>query len=265
MNFQTILTSLKKQVTPFEETRKISKTAVITIWSIFIIGLWFSAGMKETHLFPTMTQVWEGFTGLWSEGLATHIGQSLKLCGEAVLYAIIVSLSFAYLSSLPILKPISRLLSKFRYLPLTGISFYITMLMNDARTIQVWILVVFMTTFLITGLLSMINDIPDEEYDHARALGYNRWHILWEVVILGRLDYVIETIRQNLAIVWMMLVTVESIMVAAGGLGFLIKNSNKFMNHGRIIALQICILLVGLGLDYGLTKLRKVLFRYSKI
>jgi len=96
-------------------------------------------------------------------------------------------------------------------------------------------------------------------------LGCNRWEILWEVVIKGRLDYVVETIRQNLAIVWMMLVTVESIMVAAGGLGFLIKNSNKFMNHGRIIALQIVILLVGLGMDYFLTKFREVMFRYSKI
>jgi NitT/TauT family transport system permease protein len=63
----------------------------------------------------------------------------------------------------------------------------------------------------------------------------------------------------------MMLVTVESIMAAAGGLGFLIKNSNKFMNHGRIIALQIVILFVGLSMDFLLTKFRKIVFRYSKI
>jgi len=262
---KTLLHRLKKQITPFEETRGISKVAVIGVWLACIIGLWLSAGMKETHVFPTMTQVWDGVVGLWDEGLVTHIRSSLKLCGEAVLIAIIVSLSFTYLSTLPIFKPMATLISKFRYLPLTGISFYITMLMDDARTIQVWILVVFMTTFLTTGLLSMIRDIPEEEFHHARALGYNRWHILWEVVIKGRLDYVIETVRQNLAIVWMMLVTVESIMVAAGGLGFLIKNSNKFMNHGRIIALQLCILLVGLGLDFLLTKTRKLLFRYSKI
>ena len=81
----------------------------------------------------------------------------------------------------------------------------------------------------------------------------------------GRFDYVIEVIRQNLAIVWCMLVTVESILAAAGGLGFLIKNSDKMMNHGRIIALQLIILLVGLFIDFALTFLRKRLFRYSKI
>jgi NitT/TauT family transport system permease protein len=89
--------------------------------------------------------------------------------------------------------------------------------------------------------------------------------VLWEVVVKGRIDHVIEVIRQNLAIVWMMLVTVESILVAAGGLGFLIKNSDKFMNHGRIIALQIVILAVGLSIDFTLSFLRKAFFRYSKI
>ncbi|MBK8568121.1 MAG: hypothetical protein IPN76_33640 [Saprospiraceae bacterium] len=84
-------------------------------------------------------------------------------------------------------------------------------------------------------------------------------------MIKGRLDYVIEVLRQNLAITWMMLVTVESILVAAGGLGVLIKNSDRFMNHGRILALQIVILLVGLGIDLFLNYLRKVLFRYSRI
>jgi NitT/TauT family transport system permease protein len=87
--------------------------------------------------------------------------------------------------------------------------------------------------------------------------------VLWEVVIKGRLDYVLDVLRQNLAITWMMIVTVESILVAAGGLGVLIKNSDKFMNHGRIFALQLVILLVGLMLDAALNTTRKGFFRYS--
>lgn len=210
-----------------------------------------------------MSQVSTGFSELWAEGLMTHVMSSLWLCARAVLTAVIISLIVVYLSPIPLIKPVAYMLSKFRYLPLTGIAFYITMIINDGRQIQVWILVIFMTTFLITSLLSMLKDIPQEEFDHARALGMNRFEILWEVIVKGRLDYVIEIIRQNLAIVWMMLVTVESIMAAAGGLGFLIKNSDKFMNHGRIIALQIVILFVGLLLDYALSKGRKILFSYS--
>jgi NitT/TauT family transport system permease protein len=58
---------------------------------------------------------------------------------------------------------------------------------------------------------------------------------------------------------------VESILVATGGLGFLIKNSDKFMNHGRIVALQIVILTVGLSIDFILDRSRRILFRYSKL
>jgi NitT/TauT family transport system permease protein len=72
-----------------------------------------------------------------------------------------------------------------------------------------------------------------------------------------------DVLRQNLSITWMMLVTVESILVAAGGLGVLIKNSDKFMNHGRIVALQLVILLVGLLLDRVLHLGRKAFFKYS--
>ena len=254
-----------KLIKPFENLTKNNKLFIGLGWLVLLFVSWGLYGTSESHMFPTLPQVWTGFSELWAEGLMVHIVSSLWLCLRAVILAIIISLTFTYLSPIPLIKPVANLLSKFRYLPLTGIAFYITMLVSDGRSVQIWILVTFMTTYLTTSLLAMLKDIPEEEFDHARALGCNRWEILWEVVVKGRLDYVIEIIRQNLAIVWMMLVTVESIMVAAGGLGFLIKNSNKFMNHGRIIALQLVILFVGLSMDYLLTKLRTILFRYSKI
>ncbi len=250
---------------PFEKVNKNSRLLIIGMWVAIMLIFWFVSSMGERHLFPSPKQVLTGFTELYNEGLVVHIGSSLLLCIKAIIIAVIISLIVTYLSTIPVVTPIAKTLSKLRYLPLTGISFYLAILISNARTMQVWVLVVFMTTYLTTSLLSMISSIPQEEFDHARSLQCNRWEVLWEVVIKGRIDYVIEVIRQNLAIVWMMLVTVESILVAAGGLGFLIKNSDKFMNHGRIIALQIVILLVGLSIDFVLDYLRKAFFRYSKI
>ena len=254
-----------KILKPFEKVNKSTKGIITASWLIFLIGFWASMGIGETHLFPTIAQVLKGLGALYQEGIIIHVGSSLWLCARAVFLSVLISLSFAYLSTIPVVKPLSTFFSKLRYLPLAGISFYITVLIDDARTIQIWTLVIFMTIFLITSLLAVIGDIPEEDFDHARTLGYNRWQILLEVVVKGRFDYVLEVIRQNLAIVWMMIVTVESTVVASGGLGFLIKNSDKFMDHGKIIALQIVILLIGLTLDFVLTFMRKALFRYSKI
>ena len=256
---------MKQLFTPFEKLTKNTRLFIVLFWVIFLLTFWFVSSGGERHLFPSPLQVWTGFVELFNEGLVVHIGSSLLLCFKAILIAIAISLLLTYFSTVPVVKPITSAISKLRYLPLTGITFYLAILINDARTMQVWVLVVFMSTYLTTSLLSMINAIPEEEFDHARSLKCNRWEVLWEVVVKGRVDHVIEVIRQNLAIVWMMLVTVESILVAAGGLGFLIKNSDKFMNHGRIIALQIVILGVGLFIDFSLDYLRKTFFRYSKL
>jgi len=257
---------MKKLFKPFEKLPSNQVTLIYVGWTALLLLFWIiTASIGDKHLFPTPAQVLKGLEGLYNEGLVVHIASSLWLCIRAIFISIIISLVVSYISPIPLLQFFAKTLSKLRYLPLTGITFYLAILIESGRTMQIWVLVVFMSTYLTTSLLGMINSIPQEEFDHARTLQCNRWEVLWEVLIKGRMDYVIEIIRQNLAIVWMMLVTVESIMVASGGLGFLIKNSDKFMNHGRIVALQIIILALGLGIDFVLEKSRKIFFRYSKI
>jgi len=252
-----------KILTPFQKITKSQKTLILVAWIVILLAFWFIGTSGQKHLFPSPSQVFEGFKGLYNEGLVVHIFNSLKLCFISIFLATIIALLFAYSWPIPLLKPVSEFVTKFRFLPFTGLSFYITLIIHEARNMQIWIMVIFLTTFLTTSLIAVIKDIPEEEFDHAKTLKCSRWEVLWQVIVLGRIDYVIDAIRQNLAITWMMLVTVESIVVASGGLGFLIKNSDKFMNHGRIIALQIIILLIGLSLDWGINFLRKALFRYS--
>lgn len=252
-----------KVLRPFEVLTGSSKTFIMLASIGILLGIWGLCSMGTTHLFPSVGQVLAGFSDLYAGGLVVHVFSSLGLFFKATIISIFISLVFCYMSPISLLKPIATFVSKLRYLPLTGIAFYISILINDARSVQVWILVVFMTTFLTTSLLQMLTDIPTEEFDHARTLGCSRWEILWEVVIKGRFDYVIEMVRQNLAMVWMTLVTVESILAAAGGLGFLIKNNDRLGDNGKVIALQIIIISIGVTLDFTLTKLRQLIFRYS--
>lgn len=254
---------IKKWFRPFELVNHRQQWLIMGCWLALVMGYWFLSSVGNKHLFPTPGQVWDGFLSLYREGLVVHLGSSLWLCLQATVLSIMVSLAVVYLSPLPALAPLARLFSKLRYLPLTGITFYLAILVQDARSMQVSVLFIFMSLYFVTSLLAVLQDIPAQEIDHARSLKCSRWEVLWEVVIKGRLDYVLDVLRQNLSITWMMLVTVESILVAAGGLGVLIKNSDKYMNHGRIVALQLVILLVGLLLDRMLQAARKTFFRYS--
>jgi NitT/TauT family transport system permease protein len=254
---------MKKFFTPFQDIKGSSRTIMLTTWLVLLISFWFYCSLGTTHLFPTPTQVFHGFGEMFNDGLVVHLFSSLSLCAQAVFFSVLISMLVAYASTIATFKGIGDFVSKLRFLPLAGITFYITILISDARTIQVWVLVMFMSTYLITSLVQMINDIPEEEFDHARTLGCTRWEMLWEVVIKGRLDYVFELVRQNLAIVWMMLVSIESILIAAGGLGVLIKNGDKVGDNGKVIAVQIVIIVVGITLDFLITRLRKLIFRYS--
>ncbi|MBK6929991.1 MAG: hypothetical protein IPH12_03690 [Saprospirales bacterium] len=256
---------IKKWFRPFEQLQMEQRLSILTIWIVGVGAYWFAVTSGEKRLFPPPVKVWEGLQALFNEGLVHHIASSLGLCLQATLISIVFSLVVAYLSPVPFLRPVAVALSRMRYLPLTGITFYLAIVVSNARAMQVWVLVIFMSLYFITSLLGVVKDIPQEEIDHARSLKCTRWEVLWEVVIKGRFDYVLDVLRQNLAIVWMMLVTVESILVGAGGLGVLIKNSDRFMNHGRIVALQLVILFVGLGIDLFINYVRKLLFRYSKI
>jgi ABC-type nitrate/sulfonate/bicarbonate transport system permease component len=254
---------MKKFLMPFEEFNKSYKTIFIFGWVAMILTFWFISAMGETNLFPTPSQVGTGFINIWNEGLMVHLASSISLCSQAVFYSVFISMAIAYSTTLGVFSPIGTFISKLRFLPLSGITFYITILLSSARGVQVWVLVMFMTTYLTTSLIQMIKDIPKEEFDHARSLGCNRWEILWEIVIKGRVDYVFELVRQNLAIVWMMLVSIEGILIAAGGLGVVIKDGNRVGDNGRVIAVQIVIIFVGIALDFLFTKIRKLIFRYS--
>ena len=74
-----------------------------------------------------------------------------------------------------------------------------------------------------------------------------------------------EAIRQNFAIAWMMLAMTESICRAQGGIGVLLRDTDKHYKLEEVFALQITILLEGIEFDYLLTQIKIMLFPYSVI
>lgn len=249
---------------PLEAVSRNTKNIIGFGFIIMLLIVWFSCSFGDRHLFPTPKQVVEGFGYLFTHGLFRNLGYSIALCSKAVFFSVIIACLFGYASTMPVFKPLGKFVSVIRYLPLIGLTFYMSIPFDNARIIQVAVLVMFMSTFLTTCILQMIQDIPQEEYDHAKTLGCSKWEVLWEVVILGRADYVIELVRQNLAIVWVMLVGVETANIPNGGLGILIFNGNKAGDAGVVIAAQIVIILTGIFIDFIITKTRQLAFRYSK-
>jgi ABC-type nitrate/sulfonate/bicarbonate transport system permease component len=249
--------------TPFHKNDSVQNSIMIG-WIAMIAFLWFLSSRGETHTIPTPAMIVDGFGKLYQQGLIRNMFLSFGLFTKTIFFSLLITLPLSYISVIPIFKPIAVIASKLRYLPLVGIVFILAQHIGVGRELQVTLLSIFVSVFLITSLIAEIANISTEEFDHCRSLKYSRWKTLYELVIIGRLHAILDVIRMNFAIIWMMMVYIETQNVGNGGIGVMIYDSNRTLAMGKVFAAQMTILLVGILLDFGLQVLREKLFPYVK-
>ena len=192
---------------------------------------------------------------------------TLGLIVKSMSIAIAVSLIFVYASLIPAYKGISIFVSKLRFLTYTGLVFVFTVLVHNGGQIKMSLLLFGIIPYFVTTLLAYIHDPNDKsfrkEYELCYTLKFGRWRTLYEVVIKGRLHLVLEVIRQNFAICWMMITSVEGICMSEGGLGTMMIKSNKYMKMDDVFGILMIILLVGIMFDYIFDLLKVWLFPYT--
>ncbi len=234
---------------------------VVTQLSVTLISWQVLGG----GLIPPPSKVLEALgqlltTRLFIDNLLT----SLMLTGQALFYAVVITLLFGYASVIPFFRPVTQFIVKCRYLTLTGLIFIFTLLTKDGGQLKLWLLLFGIVPFLTTSFLSIILQTPAREFELCQTLGYNPWECLYEVIIIGKADQVFEVVRQNFAIAWMMITLVEGLNMSEGGIGALMIKYNKYNDLPHVLALQAVILGLGLCFDFLLGVLRHWLFPYTK-
>lgn len=239
---------LKKLFTPFEYIDKKVMYAVAGFQVMLLVLAWMFL-VPEKTLFPRLPEVLNAWSSMWQGGLFHHLFKTLSLCLMATVISIVFSSIVSYSSVIPFFRPIARFFTRLRYNPIQGFTLFLTTATGGGRALQVTLLVIFMSFYFITALMTVIEAIPEEDYYRRKAMKMNRWQILWKVVIKDRVDYLIEVIRQNLSITFMMIVSVEAMDKSQGGLGALLVDTNRALNFPKIFALQLTILVIGITLD----------------
>ncbi len=247
---------------PFASISRKTVAMLIAIQVAITLLVWQTA---SNGLIPKPGNVAAAFTRLLAtkqfwDNMLVSLGLTLK----AMLYSIIITLVFAYLSVLPFFKSIAQFMVKCRYLTLTGLIFIFTLLTRNGSELKLSLLVFGIVPFFVTSFLSVITSINKQEYDLCKTLGYNNWQTLYEVIIVGKADQVFEILRQNFAISWLMITMVEGLSMSEGGIGTLLIKYNKYNDITVVVALQMVIFLTGLCFDWLLGSIRKWLFPYTK-
>lgn len=248
---------------PFSIISRTNFVIMVILQTLFALTAW---QLSPGGLIPHPLRIMEAFGEmLTARLLIDNLLASLVLTLKAMLYSVVITLAFSYLSVIPFFNSIAQLIVKCRYLTLTGLIFIFTLLTRDGGALKLSLLMFGIVPFFTTSFLSMIAHIPGQEYELCQTLGYTRWQTLYEVIIIGKADQVFEIVRQNFAIAWMMITMVEGLNMSQGGIGALLIKYNKYNDLTHVLALQAMIFGIGLLLDYTLGSLRKWLFPYTKL
>ncbi len=254
---------LRSLIEPFAKLPKTAVWGLLAAEAIVALIAWELSG---EGLIPGPVKVGSALVKvLGSAAFMENFIASLFLTFKGMGISILIALVISYLSLVPLFKPLADLVVRLRYLTLTGLIFLFMMLTQNGGQLKLSLLIFGIVPFFVTSLLSIIADIDRQEQELCKTLRMGPWRTLWEIVIVGRLDQVLDVMRQNFAIAWMMITMVESLSMSEGGLGTMLIKSNKYMDISTVFALLIVIFLVGLFFDWLLGRLRAWLFPYTRL
>jgi len=245
--------------------RVISKQTLRWVIGFQLLMLFFIWVFSPTIFLPKPKEVFQALSEMWMEGLGGELITSFYLNLQAIALSSILSLLLAYLTVVPFFRPIVTLLSKLRFLSMVGLTFFFTLMASTGHELKLYLLVFSVSVFFVTGMAEVVAGIPKEQFDLARTLRMSEWRVVYEVVILGQADKAFEILRQNAAMGWMMLTMVEGISRSEGGVGAMLLNQNKHFHLSAVFAIQISILVLGLGQDYVIGLLRRVFCPYAAL
>ncbi len=253
--------SFQAAITPNGHVTARVRWIIIAGTFAIILGAW----IQRPAFLPGPLDVLQAYPNLIDQGLWQQLFVSLTTNVQAIAISCLITLPLAYLTVIPLLRPVVRAISKTRFLGMTGLVVLFTLSFGGGHALKLALLVFGMGVFLITSLYDIVESIPREEFDHARTLRMGPWTSVVEVVILGHMDAVFDTVRQNAAMGWVMLSMVEGLVRFEGGLGAMMLAEDKHIKLDAVFAIQALVLLVGIGQDYLLALFKRWFCPYASI
>lgn len=254
---------LKALFLPFKELNtNLMKLLAIVQLIAFLAFWWLSPNKTIPSPLETM-KAWNVLA--LHSGLLPELFSSIKTILISLGISSAISMALMYSSTANFFKPIASAVSGLRFLGFAGLTYLFTIWTNGATELKIGLLVFGMTVFLVTSLLGENDTIKQAEIDYARTLKLKGWRVTWEIVVLGRIDKVLDAIRQNAAMGWTLLSMVEGLTRSQGGIGAMLLNQDRHLILSNIFAIQVTILTYGILQDIFLQYLKKLLCPYAEV
>ncbi|MCR3903182.1 taurine ABC transporter permease TauC [Aeromonas hydrophila] len=232
-----------------------------------LLALWWLVarlGLISPLFLPPPAQVLQQFAtlagpqGFMDATLWQHLAASLQrilialaaatLCGVTV--GLAMGLSPTLRGMLDPLIELYRPVPPLAYLPLMVIWFGI----GETSKVLLIYLAIFAPVAMAT--LAGVQGAKQVRLRAARALGANRWQVLWYVIVPGALPDILTGLRIGLGVGWSTLVAAE-LIAATRGVGFMVQAAGEFLATDVVLAGILVIALIAFTLELGLRTLQR--------
>ncbi|HDX8371398.1 TPA: taurine ABC transporter permease TauC [Aeromonas dhakensis] len=232
-----------------------------------LLALWWLVarlGLISPLFLPPPAQVLQQFAtlagpqGFMDATLWQHLAASLQrilialaaatLCGVTV--GLAMGISPTLRGMLDPLIELYRPVPPLAYLPLMVIWFGI----GETSKVLLIYLAIFAPVAMAT--LAGVQGAKQVRLRAARALGANRWQVLWYVIVPGALPDILTGLRIGLGVGWSTLVAAE-LIAATRGVGFMVQAAGEFLATDVVLAGILVIALIAFTLELGLRALQR--------
>lgn len=232
-----------------------------------LLALWWLVarlGLISPLFLPPPAQVLQQFVtlagpqGFMDATLWQHLAASVQrilialaaatLCGVTV--GLAMGLSPTLRGMLDPLIELYRPVPPLAYLPLMVIWFGI----GETSKVLLIYLAIFAPVAMAT--LAGVQGARQVRLRAARALGANRWQVLWYVIVPGALPDMLTGLRIGLGVGWSTLVAAE-LIAATRGVGFMVQAAGEFLATDVVLAGILVIALIAFTLELGLRALQR--------
>lgn len=241
------MNALAKFFTPDTTISKSDKILLGLGWAAFLFLVW---EFVKFPFLPTPTNILASISLLTQDGTFDELYKSIWTMAQATFWMMLLSLTLAYLSAVPFFKPVAVFAGTLRYIGVIGLILPFTIIAPDTMTLRVMILTFGMSVFYISDVVGKVQDIPQEEYDHAKTLGLGPFRMVYEVAVLGTLAAVLDSLIVNAPMGWAMLTFVEGVTKSSGGIGSVMIDTDKHKDIAALFGILVIIFCVGKGQDY---------------
>ncbi|MBW3690437.1 taurine ABC transporter permease TauC [Aeromonas dhakensis] len=239
--------------------------SLLTLGALLVLW-WLVArlGLISPLFLPPPAQVLQQFStlagpqGFMDATLWQHLAASLQrilialaaatLCGVTV--GLAMGLSPTLRGMLDPLIELYRPVPPLAYLPLMVIWFGI----GETSKVLLIYLAIFAPVAMAT--LAGVQGARQVRLRAARALGANRWQVLWYVIVPGALPDMLTGLRIGLGVGWSTLVAAE-LIAATRGVGFMVQAAGEFLATDVVLAGILVIALIAFTLELGLRALQR--------